>query len=445
MAQRVLKFGGAALADGPAVRRVCRIVAREWREAQDPPLVVVSAHRGVTDLLEQVARAAASGRLEGERVRIRHRSLLAQLALPSELLDRFWRELDAMLAHVRGRGRLDPGDLDLALSFGERLSARVVARTLASQGVPATPVDAWDLGFVTDSNHGRAQPLDGIEAAIRPALAQIEGVAVVTGFLAEDTLGRRTTLGRDGSDLTAAVIAEALGADEVQYWKPVPGLLSADPALVPDAYVLPEVTYAEAAALALHGARVLHPSAIEPARRAGIRVRVGYVAEPESSGTLILPELPRSGPVALASRAELARVDLAVPAPEQRGERSARLFDVLETCGVTPGLVDAGGQRVGVYVEPSPGLPAALAELGRDARLVRDLASLAVIGRGVASEPALGRRVLTLLEDAGLAVQGAFLGLGADAQAFVVRAAELRAAAGVLHAGVLAPPAPAPS
>lgn len=436
--ERVLKFGGAALADGPSVRRACRIVAEG--AAAGPPVVVVSAHRGVTDLLETVALAAAAGRIEAAGVRIRHRSLFAQLGLPSELLDRFWRELLQLLAQVRERGSLGAAELDLALSFGERSSARVVARVLDGLGVPATPVDAWDLGFLTDSNHGRARPLEGIDAAIRAALEEVPGVPVVTGFLAKDRRGNLTTLGRNGSDVTASVIAEAIGARELEFWKAVGGILTADPALVPDARTLASVTYDEAAELAFHGARVLHPAAIAPAVRARAAVRVRDVHAPDDPGTAFTPAAVRAGPVSVASRAAVLRLELCVDAPERRGERAARLFDVLDACGVGHGLLSASGERICAFVEPGPGIPAALAELGPGARVVGDLATVALVGHGLGASRDLARRALDRLQDAGVTVQHAFLGARAASQAFVVAAADLERAVRALHDGVLVVP-----
>jgi len=302
----VLKFGGAALADGPAVERVCAIVARQVAKDEPPPVVVVSAHRGVTDLLESVARAAAEGRSEGRLVRIRHRSLLAQLGMPSDFLDRYWRELDRLLGQLRLRasGTLRPAELDLTLSYGERLSARIVAGALERAGVAAVPVDAWDLGLITDSTHGDARPLDGSARSIRSAIAEMRGVAVVTGFVAKDLRGNLTTLGRNGSDLTASTLAEALGAAELQFWKPVAGILTADPELVPDAEPLECVTHAEAAELAFFGAAVLHAGAIAPAVRAGTTVRVCSFERWSEPGTVLVTDCERRAPISVVCRQE---------------------------------------------------------------------------------------------------------------------------------------------
>ncbi|TDJ72671.1 MAG: aspartate kinase [Planctomycetota bacterium] len=442
---RVLKFGGAALADGPGIERACSIVASQ---GGDRPIVVVSAHEGVTDLLEACARTAAAGVIDADRVRIRHRTLLAQLGLDGELVDRYLAQLRELLGEARRAGRILPAQLDLVLSFGERMSARIVARALQASGIPATPVDAFDLGFVTDSNYGRARPLAGIGRAVRDAVAQIPGVPVVTGFLAKDTRGNLTTLGRNGSDLTASVIAEAVGAAEIQFWKSVGGILTADPELVQGARVIDRLTYAEAAECAFHGARILHPASVAPALRARVSVRVCNVNAPDEPGTSLTLHEERTGPVAVASRRDVARIDLRIDAPERRGECVRQLFDALDGRGWTPGLISASGGGVSVVVEPGPGFTELLEHLGPAATATRGLAIVAVVGQGLGRVRSAGLRSLVLLDEAGVEVVGAFLGDRTESQAFLIEATCLATAVSALHDGLLAGaygPSPSPS
>lgn len=427
---RVLKFGGAALGNGPAVERVCDIIARR---GADRSVVVVSAHAGVTDLLETLGRDAARGPVQTEVVRIRHRTLLAQLGLPSEFLDPHLRQLGQLLDGVRRRACLLPSELDAVLSFGERMSARIVARTLRERGVDATPVDAYDLGFVTDSNHGRARPLEGIGRAIRQALAEIQGVAVVTGFLAKDRDGNLTTLGRNGSDLTASVLAESVGAQEIEFWKNVDGILSADPEIVPDARLVERLSYGEAAECAFHGARILHPASVAPVLRAKVAVRVRNVARPDSPGTSLVPRIRRRAPVVVASKRDVVRVDLHIEAPERRSQRIAELFARLDEAGLCAGMISAAGERASAVVDPGPGLPAFLGTWGDEVRVVGGLASLALVGEGLGGDHGAGLRTLELLQGAGIEVEQAFLGQHESSQAFVVQASDLDRAVRLVH------------
>jgi aspartate kinase len=431
---RVMKFGGAALADGPGVLRACAIVRRYGGER---PIVVVSAHQGVTNLLETVARSAADGLLEGDRVRIRHRGLLRQLGLDAELLDRYFTELFGLLSEIKSRGRLFERERDLVLSFGERMSARIVAQALKNTGLQGTPVDAFDLGLTTDSNHGNAAPLPESMAAVRRALEEVPGIPVVTGFLAKDKHGNLTTLGRNGSDLTAALIAEAVNAPELQLWKAVGGMMTADPTLVPDARVIERLGFQEAAECAFHGAEVVHAAALEPVQRADIPVRILDVNDPEAPGTVLEGGSTAEGPVGIAARKRVMRLDLDLDAGEARGQRLAELFQLLARHRVEPIMISSSADRASVLVAPGDGLDAVLLELGRSASVERDLSLLAVIGKGAAHDPELSRQGLDLLLQARIEVVEAYLGSGLQRQAFLVRAADLQRAACTLHAGVL--------
>lgn len=433
---RVLKFGGAGLADGPAVQRACRLVAERGGER---PIVVVSAHQGVTDLLDTVTRSALEGHLEGDRVRIRHRTLLRQLALDPDLLDRYFTELFGLLAEIRIRRRLLEGQHDHILSFGERMSARIVAHTLKNMGLRATPVDAWDLGITTDSNYGDARPLPGGTSDIRGALEQVTGIPVITGFLAKDSRGNLTTMGRNGSDLTAALVAEAVGAGELQLWKAVGGMMTADPEIVPDARVIERLGFQEAQEYAFHGAEVLYGPALTPVQRAGVTVRILNVNEPEAPGTVLETTTRGDGPIGVAARSDVYRLDLAIGPADHRAPRVAELFAALARHRVEPGLVSTSGERLSVHVAPCSGLDAAVADLGRQVKVERDLAIVALIGRSIGSDPNLAQRCVELLAESGVAGVESFAGTHQPSLVFVVPRAQLERSVRSLHEGVLRP------
>ena len=291
----VLKFGGAALVDGPGIQRAGRILAERGGGRS---VVVVSALAGVTEALDTLGRDAAEGRepdLAG--IRIRHRTVVAQLGLEPELCDRHLAELTTVLRAVAHRRRLRAEDRDCLLSYGERMSARLMAAHLRERGTLATPVDAFDLGLASDSNHGSARPLPGYEVELREALDQVPGIPVVTGFLAADSMGNLTTLGPNGSDYSAALLAAAIEAREVQFWKLVPGVMTADPTLVPTARVHPRLSYTDAAAYARAGAGVLHPETIGPLADSATPARVLDLEHPDAPGTIIAPGPPLDEPV----------------------------------------------------------------------------------------------------------------------------------------------------
>ena len=427
---RVMKFGGAALADGPAVERVCALV----REQGGPrPVLVVSAHQGVTEMLDTVARSAATGLSEGDRVRIRHRTLLRQLGLDSELLDRHFTEFFGLLDGIQQRGQLAPGERDLALSFGERMSARIVAQALRARGVLATPVDAFDLGLTSDSSFGNARPQNDSLGEVRAALEQVTGIPVVTGFLAKDRQGNLTTLGRNGSDLTAALVAEAVGASELQLWKTVGGLMTADPKLVPEARVIERLGFAEAAEYAFHGAEILHAAALAPARRAGLIVRLLDVNQPNAAGTRLDPATRDHGPCGIAARKRVVRLVLPLGPESDRPALLAELFGVCARTRVEVGPLRHTGEHLSLLATPGPALDQALAELGRKVRSETELSLLALIGRDLGGEGALADKPVRVLLEAGIELIESHVGYRDLSQAFLVRAADLERAARALH------------
>jgi aspartate kinase len=431
--QRVHKFGGASLATGRDVARVRGLVGGTDGERA---VVVVSAHLGVTALLGGLAQEAAAGRASVERVRVRHRGLLRELGLDPELVDRLIRELAAVLRTIARRAEVEGGPVELGagerdhvLSFGERLSARIVAAALRAGGLEATPVDAFDLGFVSDGSFGRARPVAGVEETLRERLAEVPGVPVVTGFLAKDRQGRLTTLGRNGSDLTAAIVAEALGARELVLWKGVPGVASADPRLVPGARTIEELSFEDALELARAGAEVLHPDAIAPLRRGGVALRVADVNRPDLIGTRLVEGRAGSGPVAVAGRQGLVRLTL------RTAETELELAD-LAPLGVDRGAIRLLVARPGVcelWMDAAAlgkGLPA-----GAGVELEQDLALVQLIGGPPAGA---GPRALAHLAGAGIVPLRSLASEGGVGLFFAVRAAEFVQTLRILHEALLA-------
>jgi aspartate kinase len=203
--------------------------------------------------------------------------------------------LEILLRGVSMLRELSRRNRDYLVSFGERLSVRIMAAWLCKQGIPAKAVDAWDAGILSDSAFMRAELLDSVWDTIPRAFAAYQSgadtaIPVVTGFIARDGKGDITTLGRGGSDLTATMLGAALRVDEVQTWKDVDGILTADPRIVKDARLVPEVTYDEAAELAHFGAQVLHPRSMNPCRKTGTVVRVKNSYNTASPGTVIVSE-----------------------------------------------------------------------------------------------------------------------------------------------------------
>ncbi|MDR1374161.1 MAG: aspartate kinase, partial [Treponema sp.] len=286
----VMKFGGSSVANGERIRHVCQIV-KDGLERK--PVLVLSAMGDTTDhLLDASEDALKGGTVSIEKIRDLHLKTIEDLNLKKTAAEigPLLEELRDLLAGISLIRELTRRTRDYLVSFGERLSARIAAAYLNSIRIKAQAVDAWDAGLVSDSNYGAAELLpeswDRIPQALKP-LTEQGMLPVVTGFIAKDEAGNITTLGRGGSDLSAAMIAAACRAEEVQVWKDVDGILTADPRLVKNARPVEALTYEEASEMAYFGAQVLHPRAMQPCIKTGVPVLVKNSYNISAPGTRV--------------------------------------------------------------------------------------------------------------------------------------------------------------
>jgi aspartate kinase len=297
----VMKFGGTSVGSVAAIRSLIEIVRgtqKQWPRVA----VVVSAMSGVTDGLLNAAHAAAQGEAEvaqhvAEALRDKHLAALRELAPESELAERLiidlLNEFTALCHAIHVLGEASPRALDAIASLGERMSAPLVAAALVAVGSPASPVDASEV-VVTDAVYQAASPdMEATharaEAVIEPLLAR-GIVPVITGFVGATKAGVVTTLGRGGSDFSAAIFGVVLGADEVWIWTDVNGVMTADPRVAKEAQTLPELTFREISELAFYGAKVLHPKTIRPVVERRIALWVKNTFQPDHPGTQIVPD-----------------------------------------------------------------------------------------------------------------------------------------------------------
>ncbi len=355
----VMKFGGTSVGSAERMRVAAGLAAAE--RAKRPVVVVVSAMSKITDLLLGTMRHAEAGDRAGmdanlAALRARHEEACREL-LPeprrSAVLDRVHELIGEFERIVSGMAMLNerpPRSVDEAVAVGERLSALLVVRIPGSQGVPAAAVNAWDV-VVTDAVFGNASPLmeptrEKARARVLP-LIEAGALPVITGFNGATADGRPTTLGRGGSDFSASILAAALDASELWIWTDVDGIMSADPRLVPDAQVLDEVTYAEAAELAYNGAKVLHPRTLAPLVERKIPVWSKNSFAPEKPGTRIVPAVREAaGARAVTSMANVALVSLEPASPELNGVQvMARALDALARANVEVLIVSSSSYR----------------------------------------------------------------------------------------------------
>jgi aspartate kinase len=295
----VMKFGGTSVGSAAAIRNLIEIT-RQARAAWGRVAIVVSAMSGVTDALLHAAHAAEAGdthlpEATAVKLREKHYAALDDLAPGANgVKARIAAHLDeytALCHAIHILGEATPRALDAIAALGERMSAPLVAAALAHAGVPAQPVDAAEV-VVTDAVHQAASPdMEATQAKAQAALLPLlerGAVPVITGFIGATKAGVTTTLGRGGSDFSAAIFGVALEAQEVWIWTDVPGVMTADPRVVREARTLPELTFREISELAFYGAKVLHPKTIRPVIERGIALRVKNTFQPEHPGTEII-------------------------------------------------------------------------------------------------------------------------------------------------------------
>lgn len=397
----VMKFGGSSIRDAERVTLVADLIAQRIREGY-APAVVVSAMGKTTNELERAgALALVDGIVRVDEMRKLHLEVLDELALPATVgyeVRQLLRELESLLDGVSMVRELTPRTKDLLVSFGERMSCRIVAGQLKqAHDISAVPVEAWTLGLRTEGGHGEARIdeacYDEIARGLRGFIVERDEVPVITGYVGHDEDGRVTTLGRGGSDLTATTLARAGAGDqplfaEVQVWKDVDGLMSADPNAVESAVNVPFCSYDEAAELAYFGASILHPTALRPAQVGQCPVRIKNSYNPEHPGTLIaspkriaeeraLQELEKPCLTAITTKRGVTLVDIVSTRMQGSPGFLAAIFEVFERDGVSVDVVATSEVSVSLTLDPK-------AHLGSEARRFlspKGLARLEAIAR----------------------------------------------------------------
>ena len=409
----VMKFGGTSVADAAALEIVASIVAAH---RDDRPVVVVSAMSGVTDaLLASAAIASEQGVNEAikslnETFRRHHHA--AQQLLPHNV-DHFGAYLDHAAVQIAQLLQTAAADAstrraaqDAIVSFGELLSSRLLAELLNHRGVSAQQVDPRHC-IVTDDEYTCAAPLmTETFARTRTSLVPLlddSVVPVIGGFVGASRHGATTTLGRGGSDYTAAILGAALGSDEIQIWTDVTGVLTADPRVVPDAQTIDRLSYSEAAELAYFGAKVLHPKTIQPAIEGRIPVRICNSREPHERGTLVGPQTETSPRTIKAIAHKKGVTTVQITSARMLGAYGflRALFEVFDRHRTVVDVVTTSEVSVSLSLDDDSTLPGVVAELEQlgTVRVEKEQAIICVVGEGLRGTPGIAARVFSTISD----------------------------------------------
>jgi aspartate kinase len=414
----VMKFGGTSVEDATAIKRTAEIVTGR-RDKGLTPIVVVSAMAKVTDLLLAAANAAGRGDRMGAlaiTARLRNRHLETACALVaaetigdlSKWIDAEFCALDEILRGLAAVGELTPRISDMIVSMGERLSSRMIADAFANHGLNAVHVDARQC-IITDNQHGKAVPQDAhIEARLKEHVlphASAGRIVVMGGFIgsylgssaASGDKGVTTTLGRGGSDFTAAIVGGGLDAGAIEIWTDVNGIMTTDPRIVPDALRVKTISFEEAAELAYFGAKVLHPATILPAVKKNIPVLVLNSRNPQNEGTRITSMAPHcNSPFkSIAAKRKLTIIDIVASRMLMSHGYLKAIFDVFDKHKCPVDMVSTSEVSVSLTVDSNEKLPDIAADLSQlaDVKYEGRKALICMVGENIRGQNGIAARV----------------------------------------------------
>jgi aspartate kinase len=411
----VMKFGGTSVEDAAAIARTAAIVAGRVASGNNP-VVVVSAMAKVTDQLLRAAAAAAEGDRTGalaisSRLRSRHRDTAAELVKEKaagasliSLIDEKFDALDEVLRGLSAILELTPRISDLIVSFGERLSSRIVAAAFCERGVAAVHIDAREI-IVTDSEFQKAAPLEDViekraTEKIKPLLAQNK-VPVMGGFIASSEEGLTTTLGRGGSDYTGALVGGALDAETIEIWTDVDGIMTADPRVCPDALRVRVISFEEAAELAYFGAKVLHPATILPAVKKNIPVLVLNSRNAGCEGTRIISVAPhcQSPFKSIAVKRKLTIIDIVASRMLMTHGYLSKMFAVFDKHKCPVDMVSTSEVSISLTVDSNSSLPDIAADLSKmaDVKYEGKKALVCMVGEDIRGQNGIAAQVFNAI------------------------------------------------
>ncbi|MEI6840665.1 MAG: aspartate kinase [Methanomicrobiales archaeon] len=451
-----MKFGGTSVADAASISRVTDII-RQYHGRGNEVAVVISAQRGVTDQLiavaTEVVNSPDSSMVGPFIVSLRERHMKAlegsakdHVAEVAPLIEDRLEKLQNILQAVHSLRDLTPRSKDYIITFGERLNSLVVSAAFRQQGIESSVLDGCEAGILTTAQHGEAMALPESEKKIQRSIVHLlsSQVPVIMGFMGCTDKGVLTTLGRSGSDYSAAIIGAGIDADEIWIWTDVDGIMTSDPRVINDARVLDSVSYLEVMELSFFGAKVMHPRSIEPAMKKDILVRVKNTFNPDHPGTCIIRNVRDDSRVvkAITYIEKVAAININGAQMIGRPGVAKAIFSALSDSEVNVMMISQGSSEANISLiidEAQAAVAseslAALAKQGivREVTLDRDVCAVAVVGSGMAGAKGTGGRIFTALGRENINVRMISQGSSEVNISFVVKQEDGPRAVRVLH------------
>ena len=445
----VMKFGGTSVESAEAIQRVAGIVRSQ---SARKPVVVVSAMGKTTNKLLAIAADAVAGELKpalAKLAELREFHLRESVGLGTDdIVEAHFKDLDALVRGLAVMRELTPRATDAISAYGERISSLIVAAHLRRCGMNTAHVDSRSV-IVTDRRHTQAAPLfEETDRRLRETLVPVldHFVVVMGGFIASNEDGVTTTLGRGGSDYTASIVGAGIGAEEIQIWTDVDGMLTADPTVLPGAVHRVKVcSFAEAAELAYFGAKVLHPATVLPAIEKNIPVRILNSRRPEVEGTLIVSDPPPSStPIrSIACKRNITLLNIVSTRMLMAHGFLRRIFEVFDRYETSVDMLATSEVSVSLTIDNTGSLPAIQAELEAfaDVSIENDLAIVCMVGENIRRCDNVSARAFTALD--GIRPRMVSQGASQLNLSMVVAAADLQRAVESLHREFFRTPDPA--
>lgn len=459
----VMKFGGTSVGTPEAMHQAAEIVQHN-RQKWARVVVVTSALGGVTDLLLGSALAA----MEGNRQKVeeiargiyaRHEIIVAGMIAQGDKRDalladvtKYVEELTSLCHAIEVLGEATPRALDAVASLGERMAIRVLAGVLDVRGLPVAAVEASRL-ICTDDTYQNAHPLiaETTNQTRQVLLPLLEAgiIPVVTGFIGANRNGTITTLGRGGSDYTAALLGAVLPADEVWIYTDVDGVMTADPRIVPAAHTIDTLSFREVAELAYFGAKVLHPKTIRPVIEAGIGLRVLNTFNPSHPGTRLVADMAKQDKTVIKAVTAIPRLRLITL--EGRGMLgvpgvAARTFAAIASTGTSVPLISQASSEQSIcFAVPSSAVQVVIDALQKEFEreiaqrdidrvwATEDVVVISVVGAGMRSTPGVAGKVFSVLGEKRLNVIAIAQGSSEVSISFILSAEDGKEAVRTLH------------
>lgn len=410
----VMKFGGTSVQDAAAIDRVAAIVRERLHEH---PVVIVSALAKMTDQLLAMANAAGTGDREkalelSRAARERHFNCASDLLgtgrfvqIHSELEEEF-NALDDLLRGIVAVGELTPRTTDNIAGFGERVSSKIASAAFSVRGINASHVDSRKC-IITDSNFTKAVPqFEETNARLNEVVTPLlkhERVPVMGGFIGSNREGISTTLGRGGSDFSAAIVGAGLNAERIEIWTDVDGMMTTDPNLCPEARRIKTISFEEAAELAYFGAKVLHPATLLPAIQKNIPVLILNSRNPKNEGTRITATAPKTRNIfkAIAAKKRITIVDIVATRMLMAHGFLKSIFEVFASHRCPVDMVSTSEVSVSVTVDSNESIAAIAADLGKlaDVKYQGRKAIVCLVGENIRSTPGIAAKVFSAIPD----------------------------------------------